>query len=156
MAAAGALPELLGLLGRFVVRCSLQLCCVPEETIEGIERRHMQRDSGARLICYLDGVSDELVKRQLEFRRTRKIERSASRTSLSSLDPVSEDSPFHSLVQDVPTLRRNVSTPTMSSAQLYSDPGLNGGGRLRSSSSVALGPDLILDQKPRRDIVFGR
>ena len=84
--------DLLGMLGRSMLRAALRLCCLPEQTIDGIERRHMQRDDGgAHLICYLDGMSEELVRRQLEFRRTRKLERSASRTSLSSLDAVSED-----------------------------------------------------------------
>ena len=83
--------DLLGMLGRSMLRAALRLCCLPEQTIDGIERRHMQRDDGgAHLICYLDGMSEELVRRQLEFRRTRKLERSASRTSLSSLDAVSE------------------------------------------------------------------
>ena len=104
-------------MSRLILRSALRLCCLPEVTIDGIERRHMQRDDGgAHLICYLDGVSEELVWRQLEFRRTRKLERSASRTSLSSLDILCEDSPLHSggLLRPV-ALRRNLSTPAMGS-----------------------------------------
>lgn len=118
-----ATTELLGWLGRSMLRAALKLCCLPDETIDGIERRHMQRDAGgAHLICYLDGVSEELVRRQLEFRRTRKLERSASRTSLSSLDMVSEDSLLQSggLLHSggllgTEALRRNLSTPAMGS-----------------------------------------
>mmetsp|Transcript_16534 Transcript_16534/g.33403 ORF Transcript_16534/g.33403 Transcript_16534/m.33403 type:complete len:139 (+) Transcript_16534:74-490(+) len=113
----GAAAELLGLCCRSMLRVALRLCCVPEEAIDGFERRHMQRDKGgARLICYLDGMSEELVRRQLEFRRTRKLERSASRTSLSSLDIVSEDSLLLFSGPLTPqALRRNVSTPVMGS-----------------------------------------
>jgi len=112
--------DLLGMLGRSMLRAALRLCCLPEQTIDGIERRHMQRDDGgAHLICYLDGVSEELVRRQLEFRRTRKLERSASRTSLSSLDAVSEDglldpgALLHS--GGLLGIRRNLSTPAIGS-----------------------------------------
>ena len=108
---------MLAWLGRLILRAALRLCCLPEETIDGIERRHMQRDDGgAHLICYLDGVSEELVRRQLEFRRTRKLERSASRSSLSSLDMVGEDSLLHSGgLLGTAALRRNLSTPAMGS-----------------------------------------
>ena len=154
--------ELFGMLGRVALRCSLRLCCVPEETIEGIERRHMRRDSGARLICYLDGVSDELVKRQLEFRRSRKLERSASKSSLSSLDIVSEESPLelalHSggLMGDFHGLRRNVSTPAMGS--LYAEHG-----RMRHASSHerlarlgggSMAEPLLLEPEARRERTF--
>ena len=112
--------DLLGMLGRSMLRAALRLCCLPEQTIDGIERRHMQRDDGgAHLICYLDGMSEELVRRQLEFRRTRKLERSASRTSLSSLDAVSEDGLLdpggllHS--GGLLGIRRNLSTPAIGS-----------------------------------------
>ena len=116
-----AFGELLGLLGRWMLRASLKLCCVPEETVDSIERRHMPRDSsGAHLICYLDGVSDELVRRQLEFRKSRKIERSASRTSLSSLDIVTEGHLLHS----GGLLRRNMSSPAMGS-MLSSSPAVH-------------------------------
>ena len=115
-----ATTELLGWLGRSMLRAALRLCCLPEQTIDGIERRHMQRDDGgAHLICYLDGMSEELVRRQLEFRRTRKLERSASRTSLSSLDAVSEDGLLdpggllHS--GGLLGIRRNLSTPAIGS-----------------------------------------
>ena len=109
------------MLGRSMLRAALRLCCLPEQTIDGIERRHMQRDDGgAHLICYLDGMSEELVRRQLEFRRTRKLERSASRTSLSSLDAVSEDGLLDpgGLLHPGGLLgiRRNLSTPRPSAA----------------------------------------
>ena len=106
--------DLLGMLGRSMLRAALRLCCLPEQTIDGIERRHMQRDDGgAHLICYLDGMSEELVRRQLEFRRTRKLERSASRTSLSSLDAVSEDGLLDP--GGLLGIRRNLSTPAIGS-----------------------------------------
>ena len=96
-------------LGRSVAMAALRLC-VPAETINDIERKHVRDSGGAHLICYLDGVSDELVKRQLEFRRSRKLERSSISIS-SSLDIVSEDSVLHGDSLRPATLRREKSAP---------------------------------------------
>ena len=104
--------ELLEWLGRSVAKAALRLC-VPAETINDIERKHVRDSGGAHLICYLDGVSDELVKRQLEFRRSRKLERSSSSIS-SSLDIVSEDSVLRGDSLRPATLRREKSAPAMS------------------------------------------
>ena len=97
------------MLGRSMLRAALRLCCLPEQTIDGIERRHMQRDDGgAHLICYLDGMSEELVRRQLEFRRLRKSTRDASYNSLTSLGTLSEDGSEALLprVQSLPVVAR--------------------------------------------------
>ena len=113
--------ELFEWLGRSMVKAALRLC-MSDDMVENIERKHVQRkhmrDSGAHarqpahLICYLDGVSDELVKRQLEFRRSRKLERSSTSIS-SSLDVVSEDSVLHGDSLGPATLRREKSAPQL-------------------------------------------
>jgi hypothetical protein len=76
-------------------RTALRFCCDMDDSsgLQKALREEEQRRKRAtpRLICYLDGLSDELVRRQLNFRRKRRMERDASHTSLSSLAVVSED-----------------------------------------------------------------
>ena len=68
-----------GLLRVLVRRLTTSVCCMPEEHIANIERRQ-RHDSGARLICYLDGMSEQLVHRQLEFRKEHRMKRSPTST----------------------------------------------------------------------------
>lgn len=117
--------EILQLLGSLLLRSALKLCCVPDAEIDAIERRQRKSD-GARLICYLDGMSEQLVARQLEFRKERRLSRVASKNSLSSLGSVSENSEL--LPQRMPSggtappMKRVMSTPSsmsgMSSLQI--------------------------------------
>ena len=105
--------ELLEIVWRAMLRGAIRLCCIPEDKIEQIQ--WAQRRDRPRLICYLDGLSDEVVKRQLEIRKKRHIEREASHTSLSSLAVVSEVDELSLNLPTVPTcLRKNWSTPAMS------------------------------------------
>ena len=69
-----------------VMRQLSQLLCCDK----GGARDKTQGAQPARLICYYD-LSDEVVMRQLEFRRSRKMERELSSSSLTSLGMVSED-----------------------------------------------------------------
>ena len=123
----GCLGEMLEMLGFTLLRQALRLCCFTDGTIDAFERRHR---GGARLTVYLDGMPDELVRRQLEFRKEHKLKRSASRSSISSLGSVSEESAVTLMLPraTVPVLRRNMSTPADMSS-------LHGAPRMRSSSS---------------------
>ena len=73
--------------------------------------------SAPQLICYLDGLSDEVVKRQLQFRKARKMERDMSHSSLNSLVPVSEDLEFQPF-DDRIGMPKTMSTPAMASLLL--------------------------------------
>ena len=143
------LGELLEIIYRAALRGALRLCCMPEEHIANIERRH-RHDSGARLICYLDGMSEDLVHRQLEFRKEHKMKRVASRTSMSSLSAVSESydelmlGSHGSRPKESSAIQRTMSTPaSMSSLEGSSLVGQRpmrrntggGGGRVRALSS---------------------
>ena len=103
--------ELLEIFCCHAVRLSLRLCCVPEDTIEAVQRQHRN----PRLVCYLDGLSDEVVKRQLEFRKERKIQRENSQASLASLAIVSEEDESHFRQTPLPDIRKTMSTPSLSS-----------------------------------------
>ena len=152
-AAAGTMPqnpmgELLEIIYRAALRAALRMCCMPEEHIANIERRQ-RHDSGARLICYLDGMSEELVHRQLEFRKEHKMKRVASRTSMSSLSAVSESSELMlgshgSRPKPSSAMQRTMSTPASMSSldgsgaspiRRNTSGGSGGAGRVRASSS---------------------
>jgi len=99
--------------GRNALHAALRLCCVPVDTVD---HRQGGRNTRGGLVLYLDGMSEDVVQRQLQFRKSRNHERSSSRTSLNSLDSVSEDttpSPYHSWPKWDHSLRRNMSTPAL-------------------------------------------
>ena len=148
--AESATGDLLEILWRAMQRVALRLCCVPDDSIDTIQRAAVKR---GRMICYLDGsepigyeptpythslphrssrarttaatscasVTEELVKRQLEFRKVRRMERDTSYTSLASLAVVSEDSTEIAFEFDATLppmsagMRKIMSTPALSS-----------------------------------------
>ena len=80
-------------------RVALKLC--------GCDREMDHKIGAPQLKCYYD-LDDQLVRRQLEFRRMRKTARDASYNSLSSLGTVGEEK----------LLPRIQSTPDFSSASM--------------------------------------
>ena len=107
--------ELLEIIGRTALRAALRFCCVPEDSIDThLQRAAARQPGGARLICYLDGLSEDVVMRQLEFRKARKLKRDASHSSMTSLVAVSEEAelPQQPAKVEIP---RTMSTPAMSS-----------------------------------------
>ena len=104
--------ELLEIFCCAALRAALQLCCVPEDRIE-VANAKWRQHRNPRLVCYLDGLSDEVVKRQLEFRKERWIQRENSNASLTSLAIVSEDDVLS--VRQVPPeiIRKTMSTPAL-------------------------------------------
>jgi len=110
--------ELLDIIGRAALRAALRFCCVPEDSIDThLQRAAARQPGGARLICYLDGLSEDVVMRQLQFRKTRKLKRDASHSSMTSLVAVSEEAelPQHPSTHNHFDIPRTMSTPAMSS-----------------------------------------
>jgi len=91
---------------RFLAGISQSFCCVQDGN-------HRRRDQ-ARLICYLDGLDDSIVRRQLEFRKMRRTERDASYSSLASLAVVSEEDELYTSLPTGINLHKVMSTPVLS------------------------------------------
>jgi hypothetical protein len=100
----------------FVRTVALRFCCVNAE--------QQARREAPPLVCYYS-LGDDLVKRQLDFRRLRKSERDRSYNSLASLAVVSEEeSPSNPEV----LMKKVMSTPAMTNV-------LNDASAVRTSSS---------------------
>ena len=156
------MEELLEIIYRAAQRLALRLCCMPEEHIANIERRQ-RHNSGARLVCYLDGMSEQLVHRQLEFRKEHRMKRTASRTSMSSLSAVTESDELmlgsHGIggrpKDDSSAMQRTMSTPAAMSAMSSLDGSSavrqmpirrnsgGSGGRVRASRTSADASNLL-------------
>lgn len=89
---SGGLSESMGLEALWLTWCraALRLCRCDDGLSDELRWQQQQQRRAPPLVCYYS-LSDELVKRQLEFRKTRRVERNASYSSLSSLATVSED-----------------------------------------------------------------
>ena len=95
-------------------RTALRLCRCDDGEQQKWQQAQQQQRRAPPLVCYYS-LSDELVKRQLEFRKTRRVERIASYSSLSSLATVSEtdDHPENVAAERATrvAMSRNVSMP---------------------------------------------